>query len=196
MTERPALNPADHQLRLTLTQHGIEAKVECLADPTNEHRDCTYYAAGVYPCTIDERCIVVDQCADLTLDEMLGTFDDTVEPDPIPVGWNVERDRGEGEVVIWPHDYVEHEAVHRWFELTYANYLVMPRSVLQSMPDEWQAKFVKLMEEAFEMFGGLPWPDYTVQARQGGRFIKDPIPHYNRGRTRIEPTPYVFGAAS
>lgn len=91
-----------------------------------------------------------------------------------------------GEYVLY-----EHDAIHTWFNLTYANYLVLPRSVLQSMPDEWQSSFVGLLEELSATYGGLDWPDYTVNARQphGGRFMKDPIPHYNRGRTRIDPCP-------
>ena len=80
------------------------------------------------------------------------------------------------------------EDIHTWFSLSYANYLVMPRSVLQSMPDKWQEKFVVLLGECQESFGYLDWPNYNVNARDdNGKFIKDSIPHYNRGRTRIEP---------
>lgn len=84
------------------------------------------------------------------------------------------------------------EPIHTWFSLTYANYLVLPRSVLQSMPNEWQARLVKLLNEMEEVYGGLDWPTYAVNARErhGGRFIKDPIPHYNRGRTRVPPCPW------
>jgi hypothetical protein len=81
------------------------------------------------------------------------------------------------------------EAIHTWFGLTYASYLVLPRSVLQSMPDPWQAKFVTLLEEMQDAFGYLDWPGYRVNAvGENGRFIKDPIPHYSRGRTRIDPS--------
>lgn len=38
-------------------------------------------------------------------------------------------------------------AVHRYFELTYANFLVLPRTVMMDMPTEWQNKFVALLEE-------------------------------------------------
>jgi hypothetical protein len=80
------------------------------------------------------------------------------------------------------------EEIHSWFGLTYANYLVLPRSVLQSMPDEWQSGFVAMLRDLEVAYGHLDWPEYAVNARgDGGRFIKDPIPHYNRGRTRIEP---------
>lgn len=96
--------------------------------------------------------------------------------------------------VVRREDPLEWEAIHGWFNLTYANYLVLPRSVLQSMSDEWQSSFVALLGELDQQYGGLDWPDYTVNARHGGRFIKDPIPHYNRGRTRVEPKPYDWGS--
>jgi len=32
------------------------------------------------------------------------------------------------------------EPLHNWFELTYAQYLTIPRSILQSMPVEWQRR--------------------------------------------------------
>jgi len=81
------------------------------------------------------------------------------------------------------------EPIHLWFNLTYANYLTLPRSVLQSMPREWQAKFVDLLEEMRERYGGLDWPDYHVKAKRDGKFIQDPIPSYDRGRTRLPVTP-------
>lgn len=124
------------------------------------------------------------------------------------------------------------EAIHTWFSLSYANYLVVPRSVLQSMPSEWQTRFVAMLGELDGAFGHLDYPHYDVRclARDpellhwtpcgecegegeledgsacpscGGEgqvegetryetpeevgFITDPIPHYNRGRTRIPP---------
>ncbi len=39
------------------------------------------------------------------------------------------------------------DPVHEWFEMSYAQYLTVPRSVLQSMPVEWQKRFVKCLEE-------------------------------------------------
>lgn len=100
---------------------------------------------------------------------------------------------GDNVELVKREDPLEHDAIHGWFNLTYANYMTLPRSVLQSMPDEWQSSFVGLLRELEEQYGGLDWPDYTVSCRSGGRFIKDPIPHYNRGRTRVEPKPYRWG---
>lgn len=79
------------------------------------------------------------------------------------------------------------EPIHEYFGLSYANYLVLRRSVLQSAPLEWQQRFVKMLEELEELFG---------QENLDGRFVVshrdaknraslDPIPHYERGRTRI-----------
>lgn len=79
------------------------------------------------------------------------------------------------------------DAVHEWFSLTYAAYLVVNRSLLQSMPGEWQRRFVNCLEELNTHFADQPWPTYHVTVRdESGRFQSDPIPHYNRGRTFIE----------
>lgn len=79
------------------------------------------------------------------------------------------------------------DLIHDWFELTYANYLVLPRSMLQSMPEEWQEKMVTLIKEMERSFPHLECPIYDVRARDHntGRYIPDPIPHYNRGRTKL-----------
>lgn len=60
-------------------------------------------------------------------------------------------------------EHSEREAIHGWFGLTYANYLVLNRSVLQSMPDEWQSRFVGCLRELDEAFGHLPHPTYDVR---------------------------------
>jgi hypothetical protein len=85
------------------------------------------------------------------------------------------------------HD-LDHEAIHLWFELTYASYLTIPRSILQSMPDEWQRQFVLLLEQCRErvLAAGIEEPHYTVHARDShGQFIEDPLRAYDRGRRRV-----------
>lgn len=42
--------------------------------------------------------------------------------------------------------------VHGWFELSYAQYLTIPRSVLEAMPEDWQFKFVELLEQLDKTF--------------------------------------------
>ena len=42
------------------------------------------------------------------------------------------------------------EPIHEWFELSYSNYLVVQRVILQSMSLEWQKRFVKCLDELYE----------------------------------------------
>ena len=79
--------------------------------------------------------------------------------------------------------------VHTWFGLTYSNYLVLPRTLMQSMPAHWQRHMVnalRALEDAYRHIDHAP--SYLVRARDAsGKFIKDPVPHYNRGRTYVAP---------
>lgn len=128
---------------------------------------------------------------------------------------------------------VETEAIHGFFGLTYASYLVLPRVLLQSMSDEWQSQFVRLIEQyddafrhveqapAYDVIPGreVEYRDLTkAEMKQIGASVEepdydddpdgtptyydkdavehegwhraivpvaDPLPSYNRGRTRI-----------
>ena len=79
------------------------------------------------------------------------------------------------------------EPIHEWFELSYAHYLTVPRSVLQSMPLEWQQRFVKCLDELDETIDWRPHDGrYWVQLRDHrGRLVQDPLADYQRGRRRI-----------
>lgn len=80
----------------------------------------------------------------------------------------------------------DHADVHAFFGLSYASYLVVNRSLLQSMPLNWQHRFVDVMDELWDQFPDIEEPIYTVHARsRDGRFIRDAIPHYDRGRTFV-----------
>jgi len=89
-------------------------------------------------------------------------------------------------------------SIHRWFELSYASYLTVPRSVLQSMPDAWQRRLTRCLEEMDRAIDWRPPPGlrYRVQlfkvdeAAEGGdpywiEEMSDPLDCYNRGRRRI-----------
>lgn len=82
---------------------------------------------------------------------------------------------------------VGHTPIHQWFELSYAQYLTIPRSVLQSMPVEWQAQFVALLEALDETIDWRPSQGrYWVQLKDSqGRYQVDPLMDYERGRRRI-----------
>lgn len=70
--------------------------------------------------------------------------------------------------------------VHGWFGLTYASYLVWPRSLMQDMPEDWQHRFVKLAEELEEAYPGAD-STYAVVVREGdGRFARDLLSEYRR----------------
>ena len=64
------------------------------------------------------------------------------------------------------------------FGLGHAAYLVVPRRTLQSMPLEWQEKFVALMDEAQEQLPAEAFPEYSVQRKERGRFVADPLRDY------------------
>lgn len=54
------------------------------------------------------------------------------------------------------------EQVHEWFGLSYANYAVLHRTLLQSMPAEWQGRFVQCMRELDDAYAHLDAPDFNV----------------------------------
>lgn len=45
--------------------------------------------------------------------------------------------------------------VHTWFGLTYANYLALPRSLMQSMPVAWQERMVAVLEELHDAYAHI-----------------------------------------
>lgn len=95
---------------------------------------------------------------------------------------------------VWPLESGDH--IHEWFELTYAQYLTIPRSILQSMPASWQKKFVQLLEELDETYDWRPQKGtYRVQLydivqntdgeNEWGSPQDDPLMDYERGRRNI-----------
>jgi hypothetical protein len=82
------------------------------------------------------------------------------------------------------------EPVHSWFELSYSNYLCLPRSVLQSMPEEWQRRFVACLEEMDAMttsagLEDLPASYKVIAQDEDGKFARDPYAEYERGRRNV-----------
>lgn len=55
--------------------------------------------------------------------------------------------------------------VHEWFGLSYTNYQVIPRTLMQSMPTVWQERIVACLEELRDAYEGLPQAEvYEVHA--------------------------------
>ncbi|MFD7734312.1 hypothetical protein ACFV6F_28535 [Kitasatospora phosalacinea] len=137
-----------------------------------------------------------------------------------------------------PEPVLDDQPVHTWFGLSYAAYLVVPRTLMQSMPPAWQQRMVACLRELDAAFDHLPRaeaydvvpgtvhqvcdltddqltaagltpahqdepedddaePRNTRYLDRDGRELErcdyvllpgtDPIPHYNRGRTRLAP---------
>jgi len=70
-----------------------------------------------------------------------------------------------------------------WFELSYAQFLMVPRLVLQSMPMEWQIKMAALLREMDETFDWRPKEGcYWVRLKDAaGRFSAAPLADYRHG---------------
>jgi hypothetical protein len=77
--------------------------------------------------------------------------------------------------------------IHEWFELSYSQYLTIPRSVLQSMPEEWQERFVECLNQLDESIEWRPENGrYWVRLKdEKGRYVHDPLMDYQRGRRVI-----------
>lgn len=80
------------------------------------------------------------------------------------------------------------EAVHSYFGLSYAHYLVLPRLALQTMPAEWQRRFVKCLGELCDAIDFEPEGlEYHVQLRDKSThkivaLARDPLNDYRHGR--------------
>lgn len=83
--------------------------------------------------------------------------------------------------------------VHQWFSLSYANYLVVPRTLLQSCSAEIQKALVDALEMVYEEEKkNMPehWPKNAtirvqLQDESTGKFVKDDLADYQRGRRRL-----------
>lgn len=76
--------------------------------------------------------------------------------------------------------------VHQMFGLTYASWLILPRTFLMDMPIEWQNQFTKLLEQYNEIIGEKA-PEYKfemyVQFKQNRRFCQIPKLYYDYRNT-------------
>jgi hypothetical protein len=67
------------------------------------------------------------------------------------------------------------EALWNWFCLSYASWLVLPRSLMHAMPDRWQGRMAVLLREFNETFEDRE-REYFVQAKKDGKYV--PLPEW------------------
>lgn len=67
---------------------------------------------------------------------------------------------------------------HQAFGQSRAAYFVVPRRTLQSMPAEWQKRFVSLIAEAKASLPADGFPTYQVTRLNDGRYANDPHRRY------------------
>lgn len=70
-----------------------------------------------------------------------------------------------------------------WFELSYAQYLTIPRIVMESMSIEWRRKMAALLYEMDDTFDWRPKEGrYWVRLRDArGRYQDAPLNNYRHG---------------
>jgi hypothetical protein len=77
--------------------------------------------------------------------------------------------------------------IHDFFELSYAQYLALPRSVLQSMPQDWQYRLVKLLDELDDKYEWRREGTFVNFRDSSGRWMPDELGDYDRGRLHLTP---------
>lgn len=62
----------------------------------------------------------------------------------------------------------------RWFGLSYATFLTLPRVLMHEMPEGWQNKMAALLDEYDETYPNQPDIGTRVQATRKGKLIQFP----------------------
>ena len=81
------------------------------------------------------------------------------------------------------------EPMHEFFELSYAQYLVLQRSVIQSMPLPWRIRLRVLLDELDETIDWRRDGYVVIRVNEDGDEIEDDLADYQRGRRRIPHLP-------
>ena len=67
--------------------------------------------------------------------------------------------------------------IHDWFGLSYAQYLTIPRSIMEAMPTEWQLQFTKLLEELDDTYDWRPEGQYRCTLHNPDYDYKEEFNH-------------------
>jgi len=66
------------------------------------------------------------------------------------------------------------ERLWRWFGLTRASWLTLPRVLLHEMPDDWQEQMARLLEQFDQAFPNWIPGQLYVNLKENGRFTSLP----------------------
>jgi hypothetical protein len=68
------------------------------------------------------------------------------------------------------------DALWLWFGLSRASFLRLPRVLMHEMPNEWQGKMAKLLEEYDDTFDFHDGPSFAtnVSLKKCGKFVRCP----------------------
>ena len=69
---------------------------------------------------------------------------------------------------------MDNEKLQCWFNLSYASYCVLPRILMEAMPDDWQGKMADLLNEYDAGYPNQPDIGTRVLITKGGKLIKTP----------------------
>lgn len=64
--------------------------------------------------------------------------------------------------------------LHGWWQLSYAAFLVLPRALMQEMPDDWQRDMARLLREYDATWTNQPPIETTVRAVENGKLVRMP----------------------
>ncbi|HYE29931.1 MAG TPA: hypothetical protein VEH27_00755 [Methylomirabilota bacterium] len=91
------------------------------------------------------------------------------------------KSKNQGKVIHRPG----FDAMQLWWSLSRASYAVIPRAAIQAMPDKWQRKMAKLLNEMDDvaLAHNYAWPPSGCSVRihlvnNRGHFIQDPAANY------------------
>ena len=72
------------------------------------------------------------------------------------------------------------QPIRTWFELTYAQYLTVPRSIMESMNDDWQKQMKALLDELDDTYDWRPSEGryWVILKDEKGRYVRDHLREY------------------
>lgn len=90
-----------------------------------------------------------------------------------------------------PHDY--RTDLQAWWGLSYANWLTLPRVLMEAMPKEWQAGMAALLHDYADAIKNPPDLGVTVRTTHNGKLVAAPAWLNNYRHPDQAAIAYIFG---